>query len=292
MRVLSWYTPCMSDFKKPKPQAKSMDTSWEKAAIWYDDLLQSGEGTYQSDLILPNVLRLLSLKKGEKVLDLACGQGLFSREFAKTGAEVTGVDLSSKLITIAKERSPRDIEFHVAPADKLDFLADNTYDAVVCVSAIQNIKNVGGVFTEACRVIKPKGRLLIVMNHPAFRIPKRSAWEFDEAKKIQYRRVDEYISESSSEIVMNPGLNMSRGHVGRTDLSDKSVLGSDASVSTVSFHHPLQFYFKALHKAGFAVRRLEEWTSNKTSEEGPRAGAENKARKEFPLFLALEALKI
>ncbi|KKU68520.1 MAG: hypothetical protein UX89_C0003G0022 [Parcubacteria group bacterium GW2011_GWA2_47_16] len=277
----------MSDFKKPQksspPAGKPKDTSWDKVATWYDDLLESGEGTYQHDLILPNVARLLELKKGEKVLDLACGQGLFSREFVKAGAKVTGVDLSAKLIAIAKERSPRDIQFHVSSADKLDFLDDNSYDAVVCVSAIQNIKNAAGVMGEMFRVLAPGGRLLIVMNHPAFRVPKRSAWGYDEAKKIQYRRVDEYLSESSSEIAMHPGL-------ARTNSSSEFVLGN-ANATTVSFHHPLQFYFKALRKAGFLVSRLEEWTSGKESQSGPRAGAENKARKEFPLFLALEARK-
>jgi hypothetical protein len=54
---------------------------------------------------------------------------------------------------------------------------------------------------------------------------------------------------------------------------------------TVSFHRPLQFYFKIFSKLGFAVERLEEWNSNKKSEAGPRAKAEDKARKEIPLFL-------
>ena len=68
--------------------------------------------------------------------------------------------------------------------------------------------------------------------------------------------------------------------------------GQVKSEKTISFHHPLQFYFKALEKAGFVVTRLEEWTSHKESEKGPRAGAENRARKEFPLFLFLEAVKV
>jgi len=278
----------MLDFKKKQRGEKKAKgirgTSWDVAAEWYDNLVQSGEGTYQHDLILPNVTRLLELKKGEKVLDIACGQGLFSREFAKAGAKVTGVDLSAKLISIAKERSPREIQFQVAAADKLDFLENNSFDAVVCVSAIQNITNVAGVFGEAFRVLKKSGRFLLVMNHPAFRIPKRSAWGFDEKSKIQYRRVDEYISESKSEIAMHPGL-------ARTSSSGEFVLG-DTNVTTVSFHHPLQFYFKALRKSGFLVSRLEEWVSGKKSQSGPRSDAENRARKEFPLFLALEARKI
>ena len=60
---------------------------------------------------------------------------------------------------------------------------------------------------------------------------------------------------------------------------------------TVSFHRPLQAYMKALEKAGFSLTRLEEWTSYKTSEAGPRKDAEDKARKEIPMFMMLELTK-
>ncbi len=259
-------------YKKEIKKSVPTDTSWNEVAGWYDTMLESGEGTYQRDLILPNVSRMLALKKGEKILDLGCGQGFFAREFFKAGASVTGVDLSASLVNTAKEHSPKEITFMCASGDSLPFLNSGTFDASACVSAIQNIKNVAGVFGEVARVLKSGGRFVLVMNHPAFRVPKRSSWGFDEAKKIQYRRIDEYISESESAIVAHPG--------------------AEISVSTVSFHRPLQFYFKALSKAGFAVHRLEEWTSHKQSEPGPRANTENKSRKEFPLFLALEARKI
>lgn len=269
----------MHDFKKIKPKGivggkiiiVNKDTSWDKVAPWYDDMLDSGDETYQTGLILPNVLRLLEIKKGETLLDLGCGQGFFAREFFKVGAVVSGIDLSPKLISIAKEKSPREIKFGVSSADKLPFFPDGSFDMAVCILAIQNMKNVSGVFEESFRVLKNGGRMLIIMNHPVFRIPKASSWGFDQIKKVQYRRVDSYISESEAGIAMHPGL--------------------EPSASTISFHHPLQFYFKALHKAGFSVSRLEEWNSQKKSQPGPRADAENKARKEFPLFLALEARK-
>jgi hypothetical protein len=63
------------------------------------------------------------------------------------------------------------------------------------------------------------------------------------------------------------------------------------SPQTLSFHRPLQTYFKQLAKFGLSVDRLEEWISHKKSDSGPRAEAENKARKEIPLFLYLRAKK-
>jgi ubiquinone/menaquinone biosynthesis C-methylase UbiE len=253
-------------------EKKGINTSWNAVANWYDDLLLGGEGTYQKDLILPNLLRLMEIKRGEKILDLACGQGFFAREFAVAGGEVFGADSASELIKMAKENSRKEIKFFTAMADKLDFLPNESVDKITIVLAIQNIENVGDVFKECRRVLKSDGKMFLVMNHPSFRIPKKSSWGFDEKEKIQYRRVGEYLSESSFEIKMKP--------------SDPN------SPITFSFHRPLQFYFKSLEKNGFATVRLEEWNSKKESQNGPRKLAEDKARKEIPLFLFLGVKKL
>ncbi len=247
------------------------ETSWDTVADWYHDLLKA-EGTYQKEVILPNLLRVLELKAGETVLDLACGEGFFAREFSKKGVRVIGLDAAKKLIEIAKKNSPSSIRFEVGLAEKIPFLKDQSVDKAVVVLALQNLENVHQVFKEASRVLKLSGRIVLVLNHPAFRIPKASSWGWDEKEKIQYRRIDTYLSESREKIETHP--------------SDQ---GGDY---TWSFHRPLQFYFKSLEKNGFAVSRLEEWNSHKQSQAGPRAKAEDKARKEIPLFLMIEALKI
>ena len=59
----------------------------------------------------------------------------------------------------------------------------------------------------------------------------------------------------------------------------------------MSYHRPLQLYMKELAKHGFVLAGLEEWISHRLSEKGPRAKAEDRARKEFPLFLMLNARK-
>lgn len=245
-------------------------TSWGSIAGWYDALLKE-EGTYQKEIILPNLTRLLDAKKGETILDLACGQGFFSREFGKKGARVIGTDISKELTAIARKNSPKDIQFEVASADNLNFLSAGSVDKIAVVMAIQNIENVSGVFKECRRVLKPAGKLFLVMNHPAFRVLKASGWEYDEKNKIQYRRIDAYLSESKIKIQTHPG--------------------GKPSEYTISFHRPLQFYFKLLVNNGFRVSRLEEWNSTRKSQPGPRAEAENKSRKEIPLFLFIEAIK-
>ena len=247
------------------------NTSWGRAAKWYEKLLGE-EGTYQRDVILPNVLRLLAIKKGETVLDLGCGPGFFANEFFRQGAVVIGVDVSKAMIDLAREHSPKEIQYHTASSEKLGFIVSGSVDKAVSVLALQNIERFNETLAEVSRVLRAGGALYIVLNHPAFRVPKGSGWGWDEADKAQFRRIDEYLSEAKVKIQMHPG-----------DQPDDF---------TISFHRPLQVWFKGLRKAGFAVRGLEEWISHKKSEPGPRAAAENRIRKEIPLFLFLEAVKI
>jgi len=243
-------------------------TSWSRVADWYDTYLKE-EGTYQRDLILPNMLRLMDIKKSEAVLDLGCGQGFFSREFAIAGGTVTGVDVSKELIAIARRLSPPYVRFEAAPADRLESIQTGSLDKVAIVLALQNMENLKGVIRECRRVLKAGGNLYLVLNHPAFRVPRASSWDWDEKTGVQYRRVERYLSEATIKIQMRPG-----------DKPDEY---------TISFHRPLQSYVKALTNAGFCVVRLEEWNSNRKSGPGPRAAAENRARQEIPLFLFIQA---
>ena len=250
-------------------------TSWGGVADWYDDLLENSADSYQKNVILPNLTRLIEAKPDNTILDLACGQGYFSFAFAQSGAKIIGCDISKELIAHAKDRLVKEknsnIEFHVTPSDKLGFIQDGTVDVITIVLAIQNIENIAGTFAECSRVLKPNGKLFVVLNHPSFRIPQRSSWQWDEKDNKQYRRIDCYMSEQSFEIDMTPG---------EKDTSKKKF--------TVSFHRPLQQYVKALAKSGFSIHRLEEWISHKKSQDGPRSDEEDRTRKEIPMFMCLE----
>lgn len=248
------------------------DTSWNKVASWYDELLKNDE-SYQAKVILPNLLRVLDLKKGEQVYDLACGQGYFANIFAHEGANVVASDLSKNLIEAAKKNSKEKINFYISPAHKAQFLKDNTIDTIVIVLAIQNIENVGEVFAECKRILKKDGRIVLVLSHPAFRVPQGSDWHF--LNGVQSRIVSQYLSESKIFIDMTPG-----------EKNPKK------KIKTITFHRSLQYYMKLLAKNSLAVTRLEEWISHKQSGSGPRQAAEDKARKEIPMFMCLEVKKI
>src|SRR3989338_2614204 len=117
-------------------------TSWSPVASWYHELLKSEKGTYQHDVILPNILRLLNPKKNQTILDLACGPGFFARELGKSGAKVIGIDISSELIAFPKKTlvpppkvgdpaqggKVRNVEFFVASADAIPMVKEKSVD--------------------------------------------------------------------------------------------------------------------------------------------------------------------
>jgi SAM-dependent methyltransferase len=271
---------------RPKRQITNREsTDWSDVAEWYDQLVGDRGSEYQRRVIFPNVLRLLAPQPNEPILDLACGQGAFCRILHQHGARATGIDASPQLIDLARRRSASLAsagaasaaaqplpQYHIADARNLGFLTPSGFSAVVCILAIQNIDTLPPVFAGVHRALAPDGRFVIVMAHPCFRGPKYTTWAWDQSTKAQYRRIDRYLLPRKHPIFTHPG--------------------HKTGQYTWTFHRPLQTYVKALRNAGLLIDALEEWPGHRTSTSGPRAPAENSARKEIPLFLALRALKL
>ena len=249
-------------------------TSWQKVAPWYNKITDEGRGHYyHQHVVIPGVLRLLDIGSqpstvNHKLLDLACGNGVLATSLPKE-VEYRGIDIAPSLINQAKkgDHNPKH-EYIVSDITKPLPSAD--FSHVTIILALQNIQNPGRVLQNASQHCKKGGALVIVLNHPAFRIPRQSSWGIDEGRKIQYRRVDKYMSSMQIPINMNPG--------------DRS------SKFTMSYHFPLSSYSKMLKDAGFLIEVIEEWTSDKESE-GRAAKMENRSRSEIPLFLAIKAIK-
>lgn len=121
-------------------------------------------------LIEPELAKLLGDVRGKAILDAGCGEGIYSRYLTRAGAEVVGIDGSSKMIAFAQERDPQ-IEFKVADLLRaLDF-PDERFDAVVSSGVLMSLPRLEIFLAESIRILKHKGILVVGVHHPAFSNP-------------------------------------------------------------------------------------------------------------------------
>lgn len=260
---------------KNKPYEKSKSTSWESVGQWYQNSVGDEGHYYHKQIVIPGILRLLDLDHaGEQpsLLDLACGQGVLARHLP-TKVGYTGIDISPSLVKSAKQldKNPQH-QYIVSDATKPLPLKQTLFSHAVITLALQNIDKPELALKNVSQHLHPNGKLVIILNHPCFRIPRQSSWQVDQDKKIQYRRLDRYLSSMEIPIQAHPSK------------------GGD-SPSTLSFHHPISAYSQWLRNAGFMIEVMDEWCSDKVST-GGAAKMENRSRAEFPLFLAILARKV
>ena len=261
----SWKKPNHSEGGMP---AKS--TSWEKSSKWYNELVGGGGHYFHEHVIVPKALALLKLSKGDSLLDLGAGQGILARKLPP-GVSYVGIDASVSLINQAKKYN-KNPAYHFEVDDVTQKLKTTKKDfsAAAIILALQNIEFPDKAIANAARHLKPGGKLLIVLNHPAFRIPRQSGWGVNEQNKMQYRWVTQYMSSLKIPIKMHP----SKQHSGLT----------------WSFHQPLSAYSRYLADARMMIELIDEWVSDKNST-GPMAKTEDRGRAEIPLFMAILAVK-
>jgi len=238
-------------------------SSWQKVAPWYNRVTEQGRGHYyHQHVVIPGVLRLLDISSqpsaiNYKLLDLACGNGVLAKSLPQS-VEYLGIDMALSLVNSAKrnDRNPKH-KYLVSDVTK-PLQASNDFTHAAIILALQNIKSPVKALQNVSQHLTKNGDLVVVLNHPAFRIPRQSSWGLDADRKIQYRRIDKYMSPMDIPINMNP--------------SDR---GSEI---TMSYHFPLSSYSKMLKDAGFVIELIEEWTSDKESE-GKAARMENRSIK-------------
>lgn len=108
------------------------------------------------------LLRRAVLRRGEAVLDVACGTGIVARmasEAVGEGARVTGADINGGMLAVAARIAP-EIEWVNASADALPF-GDASFDAVFCQQGLQFFPDKAGALSEFRRVLRPGGRAVL-----------------------------------------------------------------------------------------------------------------------------------
>jgi SAM-dependent methyltransferase len=160
--------------------------SYDEIASDYSD---SKQLPFRRHLEEPTLFRLLGGLRGKSVLDLACGDGIYTRKMKLLGAgPVVGVDLSPRMVELARRReaeAPLDITYLVHDAGNLEHLGD--FDVVVG-SYLLNYARTEAELLAFCRAIhrnlKPGGRFVGMNDNPwtaAFPFPNYRAYGFTKA---------------------------------------------------------------------------------------------------------------
>lgn len=98
------------------------------------------------------------LKPADKVLEIGCGTGYFTKEIVKTGAFVTAIDISPELLNIAKQEiHETNAKFIIDNAYEMSF-ADNSFDSIVGSSVLHHLETEKAI-CEMFRVLKPGGSM-------------------------------------------------------------------------------------------------------------------------------------
>lgn len=216
---------------------------WDKNAAIWDEAM--GEGSpFQKELLEPHTLKFLDIKAGQKVLDIACGNGQMSRVLARLGAKVTAIDASPTMVKLAQSRNADlAIDYRIADITKTQpgDLEGHPFDAVLCNMALMDIEDIKPVFEVAYKVLKDTGIFVFSVNHPCY--DKSAATHLRET----YDQNGVLITETCLKV---------REYLKPTSLTVKA-LPTFSSVHYF-FHRPLQTYLNVAFEAGFLMCGIAE----------------------------------
>ncbi|MBO0766921.1 MAG: class I SAM-dependent methyltransferase [Hyphomicrobiaceae bacterium] len=148
---------------------------WDRKADFWDARMGDGN-LFQRELIGPASEHLLGVQPGELILEIACGNGVFSRRMADLGARVVATDFSVRFLELARAREtdrPRQIDYHLVDATDeraLAALGEARFDAAVCNMGLMDMATIDPLMHALKRLLKPGGRFVFSVLHPAFNI--------------------------------------------------------------------------------------------------------------------------
>ena len=159
----------MSDLELKAAHEETRE-AWNVNATYWDEFM--GEGNdFVETLIWPPVQRLLALQPGARVLEIACGNGLYARKLANLGVEVVATDFAPEMIAHAQARpSPAagKIEYEVLDAtDEAALLAlgkrapgEGPFDAAICMMGLMDMSEIAPLMRALARLLRPGGRFM------------------------------------------------------------------------------------------------------------------------------------
>ncbi len=216
---------------------------WNTNAEFWDNRMGEGN-SFHKTLIEPSQLKLLDIKPGQRILDVACGNGQFTRKMAGLGAKITAIDFSEKFISIAREKSSPDIDYRILDASSeadLNTLTGTPFDSIVCTMALMDMENIEILINYIPLILKRNGKFVFSVLHPCFNSGENVLlFEHDESGGIvqnkYYVKISNYLVEKSS---------LGLGMIGQPK-------------PQYYFHRPVSTLLSYCFKTGFVLDAYEE----------------------------------
>lgn len=145
---------------EPSAQARQYETIAARYAA------HASDGAFNAHYDRPAVLDLCGEVSGLRVLDAACGPGLYAEELVDRGAEVVGFDASPQMVELARQRLDGRAELFEHTLDAPLPMGDASFDLVVCALAIHYANDRAATLREFRRVVRPGGAVVVSTQHP------------------------------------------------------------------------------------------------------------------------------
>ncbi|MEO8209007.1 MAG: class I SAM-dependent methyltransferase [bacterium] len=167
------------------------------------------------------------------VLDAGCGTGYLSQKLREKGAKVTGIDLSEKMIELAKKNNPQ-IDFFVGSCSVMSNIQSDYFDVLIANYVIMDTPELQETIDEFYRVLKPKGKAILIFSHPCF--PQDKATLSETNNDVNYLWDYPYF----------------------TPIKRTEPPWGNFKTNFIWFHRSLSDYWKAFKSSGFHVIDFEE----------------------------------
>jgi ubiquinone/menaquinone biosynthesis C-methylase UbiE len=228
-----------------KNYKKDVEKNWNKIANQWSEQVGAGLDWYREYFNKPEMLKFVGNLKGKKVLDAGCGDGYWSRIFAKQGAKVIGVDLSSMMLEKARQEEEKEelsITYKKCSFTDLSCFENESFDVIFSFMALMDGPDCDKATKAFFRILRPEGDLFFNITHPCF-VTENHRWfnDDDEKRKLAVRG---YFSDEP--YIVRWKFSALRD---RNDIKNFESLYFPRTVST---------YVNELIDAGFMIKRFVE----------------------------------
>ena len=232
--------------------AEEAQSRWNQNAAFWDDYMGDENNTFHNILVRPAMESLLTVKPGDRVLDIGCGNGNYARRLAELGARVTAIDTSEEIIERARARSKGlvgngtagSIDYRVIDVcdiTGLEALGSDTFDAAVSNMAVMDMAVVAPLFEGVHKLLKPGGIFVCSLTHPCFQAPYATRYVEQEDR--------------DGEMIKKFGIKIER-YLTPQPFEGLGIEGQP--VPQYYFHRPLSVLLPLCFEAGFVLDGFEE----------------------------------